>query len=249
MAKSRGTTDPSKTFFGVRHAQLRDWSWACLLIVGLACSHLWRTKAWERRLKDIPQATVASLRCWLEDMDAYHSPRSSTSVWKERTQRGQVLPKSSGDSRRESVFNPKRQLGINRATAEEWADLPGIGLVLSRRIVKFRSALGGFVSLDQLHEVYGLDSAVIALVRPSLALEPNSHEFICLDSLTFGSLVRHPLFDADQTRQVLRAWGRGTSVEVFWARLSASEVERQTWEPYLQVCRAQEKGEGVELER
>ena len=249
MAKSRGTTDPSKTFFGVRHAQLRDWSWACLLIVGLACSHLWRTKAWERRLKDIPQATVASLRCWLEDMDAYHSPRSSTSVWKHRTQRGQALPKSSGDSRRESVFNPKWQLDVNRATAEEWADLPGIGPVLSRRIVKFRSALGGFVSLDQLHEVYGLDSAVIALVRPSLALEPNSHEFICLDSLTFGSLVRHPLFDADQTRQVLRAWGRGTSVEVFWARLSASEVERQTWEPYLQVCRVQERGEGVELER
>ena len=249
MAKSRGTTDPSKTFFGVRHAQLRDWSWACLLIVGLACSHLWRTKAWEKRLKDIPQATVASLRCWLEDMDAHHSPRSSKSVWKERTQRDQVLPTSSGDSRRESVFNPTRQLDINRATAEEWADLPGIGPVLSRRIVKFRSALGGFVSLDQLHQVYGLDSAVIALVRPSLALEPNSHEIICLDSLTFGSLVRHPLFDADQTRQVLRAWGRGTSVEVFWARLSASEVERQTWEPYLQVCRAQEREEGVELER
>ena len=249
MAKSRGTTDSSKTFFGVRHAQLRDWSWACLLIVGLACSHLWRTKAWERRLKDIPQATVASLRCWLEDMDAYHAPRRSTSAWKQRSQRGQVLSKSSGVSRRESVFHPARTLGINRATAKEWADLPGIGPVLSRRIVKFRSALGGFVSLDQLHEVYGLDSAVIAHVRPSLALEPNSHEFICLDSVTFGSLVRHPLFDADQTRQVLRAWGRGTSLEVFWARLSATEVERQTWEPYLQVCRTQERGEGMELER
>ena len=249
MAKSRGTTDPSETFFGVRHAQLRDWSWACVLIVGLACSHLWRTKAWERRLKDIPQATVASLRCWLEDMDAYHSPRSSTSVWKHRTQRSQAPQKPSGESRRVSVFNPTRQLDINRATAEEWADLPGIGPVLSRRIVKFRSALGGFVSLDQLHQVYGLDSAVIALVRPSLTLQPNSHEIICLDSLTFGSLVRHPLFDADQTRQVLRAWGRGTSVEVFWARLSALEVEREAWEPYLQVCRAQDRGEGEELER
>ena len=249
MAKSRGTTDSSKTFFGVRHAQLRDWSWACLLIVGLACSHLWRTKAWERRLKDIPQATVALLRCWLEDMDAYHAPRSSTSAWKHRTKRSQARKKSSDESRRESEFNPKRQLDINRATAEEWADLPGIGPVLSRRIVKFRSALGGFVSLDQLQEVYGLDSAVIAHVRPSLALEPNSHEIICLDSLTFGSLVRHPLFDADQTRQVLRAWGRGTSVEVFWARLSATEVERQMWEPYLQVCCAQEVTEGLELER
>tara|TARA_B100000513_G_scaffold143562_1_gene65919 strand:- start:121 stop:543 length:423 start_codon:yes stop_codon:yes gene_type:complete len=138
---------------------------------------------------------------------------------------------------------------LNQASAAEWADLPGIGPVLSRRIVKFRDALGGFASLNQLHHVYGLDSAVIERVKPSLKLEAHSHRGICLDTVTFRSLVRHPLFDADQTRKVLRAWGRGTTLDAFWTRVSVTDAERQAWMPYLRVCPAVGGQDGMELER
>jgi len=151
--------------------------------------------------------------------------------------------------RPETVVKPKRLVDLNQASAEEWAELPGIGPVLSRRIVKFRSVLGGFASLDQLHQVYGLDSAVIELVRPLLRLEAHSHRSICLDTVTFRSLVRHPLFDAAQTRKVLRAWGRGTSLDAFWTRLSATEAERQAWMPYLRVCPMAGVQDDMELER
>lgn len=248
MAKSRGTTETSRTFFGVRHAQLRDWSWACLLIAGLACSHLWRAQAWERRLRSVPRATVSSLHCWLEDMDV---PEASQYAARSRRKQGPRRPsKATSDIPvLDTVFKPQRLVDLNQASAEEWAELPGIGPVLSRRIVKFRDALGGFASMSQLHQVYGLDSAVIERVRPSLRLEAQSHRGICLDTITFRSLVRHPLFDAAQTRKVLRAWGRGTSSNAFWERLSATEGERQAWRPYLRVCPTLGALDGTELER
>ena len=100
--------------------------------------------------------------------------------------------------------------------------LAGIGTVLSARIV-FR---GGFTSVDQLYMVYGLDSSVVDMHRPSLHMAPGSLRPMCLDTLSFRTLVRHPLFDADQTHRVLGAWGRGNvDVATFWTRLQPSAEE------------------------
>ena len=101
--------------------------------------------------------------------------------------------------------------------------MPGIGSVLSRRIVKFRDALGGFVSIDQLYKVYGLDSSVIKNIEPDMVLIPNSNQTVCLDSVSFQGLIRHPLFNAEQSRRVLRAWVGGTNLDDFWFRMSASD--------------------------
>lgn len=46
---------------------------------------------------------------------------------------------------------------LNSATADQFMVVRGIGPVLSKRIVKFRTALGGFVSSAQLLDVYGLN--------------------------------------------------------------------------------------------
>ena len=38
--------------------------------------------------------------------------------------------------------------------------IPGVGKILSARIVKYRNKLGGFLVEGQLHEVYGLSAEV-----------------------------------------------------------------------------------------
>ena len=184
-------------------------------------------------------------------MDVPNASRHAVRSRRETGQRGAATTTANTKNRLrpEAVSKPQRLVDLNQASAEEWGQLSGIGPVLSRRIVKFRDALGGFASLNQLHQVYGLDSAVIERVWPSLRLEAHSHRGICLDTVTFRSLVRHPLFDAAQTRKVLRAWGRGTSAHAFWERLSATEAERQAWMPYLRVCLMVGGQDGVELER
>ncbi|NND16358.1 MAG: helix-hairpin-helix domain-containing protein, partial [Eudoraea sp.] len=50
---------------------------------------------------------------------------------------------------------------INIATASDLESIYGIGGVLSNRIIKFRNALGGFITVDQLYDVYGLEEEVV----------------------------------------------------------------------------------------
>ncbi|WP_257290786.1 ComEA family DNA-binding protein [Cellulophaga baltica] len=50
---------------------------------------------------------------------------------------------------------------INTVTAIELQEVNGVGEKLSARIIKFRDRLGGFVDVEQVSEVYGLEPAVV----------------------------------------------------------------------------------------
>lgn len=56
------------------------------------------------------------------------------------------------------IIEPK---DLNLATAEELQQVSGIGEVLSERIIKFRNLLGGFITEEQLLDVYGLTPEVV----------------------------------------------------------------------------------------
>lgn len=61
-------------------------------------------------------------------------------------------------------------IDINTATIEEWKSLPGIGEVLSARIVKFRQSIGGFSSINQVAKTYGLKDSTFQFILPYLKL-------------------------------------------------------------------------------
>ncbi|BAV09073.1 DNA uptake protein ComE [Filimonas lacunae] len=61
-------------------------------------------------------------------------------------------------------------IDINTATAEDWKRFPGIGEVLSKRIVAFRNSVGGFTSIDQVAQTYGIKDSVFLLMKPYLQL-------------------------------------------------------------------------------
>ena len=95
-------------------------------------------------------------------------------------------------------------IDLNLCTAEDLARLPGIGPVLSVRIIRYRSLLGGFVDARQLTEVYGLDSSVVRIVAGRLTLTFDSVRPLQLDSATFGDIARHPYLGYDAARQITR---------------------------------------------
>jgi competence protein ComEA len=50
---------------------------------------------------------------------------------------------------------------LNKADTSQLMNVDGIGKKRSLRIIKYRDALGGFIRIDQIQEVYGLDSTVV----------------------------------------------------------------------------------------
>ncbi|MFE7772813.1 helix-hairpin-helix domain-containing protein [Streptomyces sp. NPDC057445] len=55
---------------------------------------------------------------------------------------------------------------LNSATVEQLDDLPGVGPVLARHIVDYRTEHGGFRSVDELHEVKGIGDRRFEDLRP-----------------------------------------------------------------------------------
>ncbi len=63
------------------------------------------------------------------------------------------------------------RVNLNTATSDELTALPGIGPVLSERIVAWRDQNGPFTSLDQLVEVEGISSRLLDELRPLVTLD------------------------------------------------------------------------------
>ncbi len=60
---------------------------------------------------------------------------------------------------------PGAPISLSRATAQELETLDGIGPALAARIIEWRTAHGGFASVDQLMEVSGIGPARMEALR------------------------------------------------------------------------------------
>ncbi|MFF2811863.1 helix-hairpin-helix domain-containing protein [Streptomyces sp. NPDC058000] len=60
-------------------------------------------------------------------------------------------------------------LSLSTATEQQLDALPGVGPVLARHIVEFRTQHGGFTSVDQLRKVTGIGERRLADLRPLVA--------------------------------------------------------------------------------
>ncbi len=104
----------------------------------------------------------------------------------------------------DASFAALAPIDLNRCTVPDLIRLPGIGPVLSERIIKYRGLLGGFVDTEQLYEVYGLDSQLVVLISPMLTLTYDSVSPLMLDSCSFSELARHPYIGSSTARLITK---------------------------------------------
>jgi len=84
-----------------------------------------------------------------------------------------------------------RIIHINTATMDDWESLYNIGPYRAERIMKFRQVLGGFYSVDQVGETYGLPDSVFQKIRPNLKVG-NNFKRIHINEVVYDSLYQHP---------------------------------------------------------
>lgn len=81
---------------------------------------------------------------------------------------------------------------INAADTAAFIALPGIGSKLANRIVGFRQKLGGFYSVNQMAEVYGLSDSVFRQVKPFLQCDAGVIQRININTAGIDELKAHP---------------------------------------------------------
>lgn len=92
----------------------------------------------------------------------------------------------------------ERLLDVNSADVEAWQRLPGIGEKRAQRIVAFREALGGFLSVAQVGEMYGLPDSVFQKIRPMLETGDRNIRKINLNAASVEMLEAHPYISGKQ---------------------------------------------------
>jgi len=83
-------------------------------------------------------------------------------------------------------------IDINTADTSAFITLPGIGSKLALRIVTFRDKLGGFYSVEQVGETYGLPDSTFQKIKQYLKLDNLSVKKININTATIDELKAHP---------------------------------------------------------
>jgi competence protein ComEA len=95
---------------------------------------------------------------------------------------------------------------LNEADTSALKSVYGIGTKLAERIVKFRTGLGGFVSLNQLSEIYGLDSAVVNRLKKRAFIDDDfKPKKINLNTTTEFEMSAHPYISKSMAKAIV-AW-------------------------------------------
>ena len=138
---------------------------------------------------------------------------------------------------------PKKSLSfeLNTADSLDLVQLYNIGPVVARRILKYRSLLGGYVRKEQLREVYGIDSARYNDIAPHLTVDPSRITPIDINTADIDRLKRHPYLDYYQAKAIIRLREEKGAYAGVRDILNIPIIDSETFtriEPYL-ICNSQ----------
>ncbi|MBO6026304.1 MAG: helix-hairpin-helix domain-containing protein [Bacteroidales bacterium] len=122
-----------------------------------------------------------------------------------RTSKQKAVTQSSENERKSYPKETKKIpiLDINQADSLALVELPQIGAVMASRIHRYRNRLGGFVSMEQLFEIKGMDTARFEAIKPYIVLEISDIRKLDVNRDEFKALLRHPYLEYDQVKAIV----------------------------------------------
>lgn len=121
-----------------------------------------------------------------------------------------------GENRNEIKSESKEQpiakkefkvIELNSADSISLLPLPGIGGAYAKRILKYRSLLGGFYSTEQLKEVYGFTDTLYLSIKNYVRVDASLVSKIDMNTENFKALNAHPYISYEDTKAIFN-WRR-----------------------------------------
>jgi len=125
---------------------------------------------------------------------------------------------------------------LNAADTTTLKKVPGIGSAFAKRIVGYRALLGGYYSVTQLSEVYGIDEERYQAFLPWFTADPSLVTKLQINTIPQDSLQRHPYVSYGQARVILqlrRQKGKLTGWENLQLLNEFTDNDKERLQPYL----------------
>jgi competence ComEA-like helix-hairpin-helix protein len=137
---------------------------------------------------------------------------------------------------RTEKFPVGTRVELNTADTTTLKKVPGIGSAFAGRIVKYRALLGGFYTVGQLREVYGMDEARYQSLQSWFYADTAFIAKLPVNHLPVDRMARHPYISYPQARaigQLSRRKGRLNGWEHLRLLEEFTEADRARLSPYL----------------
>jgi len=131
-----------------------------------------------------------------------------------------------------------QKVDINLADTSIFIALPGIGPGFARRIVNFRTKLGGFYSVEQVAETYGLPDSTFQKAKPYLIVKPGGIKKININTANMEELKIHPYIRYNLANVIVNfrnQHGNFATVEDIKKIMILSDEVYDKLQPYLAV--------------
>jgi DNA uptake protein ComE-like DNA-binding protein len=92
---------------------------------------------------------------------------------------------------------------LNSADTNELVKLKGIGRGYARRIAAHRSLLGGYMSIEQLTDIYGITPELVESIRGNVRIDTMAAKRIYLNMVSYSDLKTHPYLTDYQARAII----------------------------------------------
>ena len=133
--------------------------------------------------------------------------------------------------------NTQQIIDLNTATTEQLVSIPGIGSYSAEKIIQYRQRLGGFISLDQLPEIKGLNPDMILKMTSFLEIRSKMQP-IALNAVTIERLKQHPYLSWNQANSIIKMrqqLGSFKSIEQIKQSVLIDEQTFEKLKPYLSL--------------
>ncbi|MEO7802623.1 MAG: helix-hairpin-helix domain-containing protein [Ginsengibacter sp.] len=155
----------------------------------------------------IKDKTIATIKKYIAKGGKFYKPEDLKKIWGIAPQDAQrLLPYVKIEAPAviaytTSTFTPSEKkpfvrkellVDINDADTTAFIALPGIGSKLAQRIINFRTKLGGFYSVDQVKETFGLPDSTFKKIQKQLISHNSAIQKININTATVDDLKVHP---------------------------------------------------------
>ncbi len=196
--------------------------------------------------------TIATIQKYISKGGRFYKPEDISKIWGLHPDEVQRLLPYVKIPSKENTYPEKNSaanffdktksipavIDINKADTGVLIALPGIGSKLAQRIINFRDKLGGFYTVQQVTETFGLPDSTFQKIKTRLAVNGRTVKQININTATLDELKVHPYIRyaiANAIVQYRSQHGNFTSVAVIKNIMLITDDLFNKLEPYLTV--------------